>query len=162
MGCRNNPSSVQSEPDTTATRPAPERASSILGLVEDQPSLSTLFTLIHKVDLDSTLSSEGPFTLFAPTNAAFSDLEEATNTLSDSRLREILKYHVVETRLRVADVPADMQIGTLNNRRLHLQPTEEGLSLTDIDGNPVSIITPDLDASNGVIHIIDNVLDRGS
>lgn len=160
--CRDNASNESTEPNDPVTEaPSSETAQSILDLIERHSSLSTLDELIQRSGLDSILVSEGPMTLFAPTNAAFSDLGPSTNSISDVELKQLLEYHVIQTRMQTLDVPGDMTIGTLSGEELSLHPGDNGLSIADANGNRARVVTADLNAPNGVIHVIDRVLVSG-
>jgi uncharacterized surface protein with fasciclin (FAS1) repeats len=115
----------------------------------------TLARLVTVTGLIDTLKTEGPFTVFAPTDAAFAKVPaETLNALAadKEKLRKVLLYHVVPGRLTAAD----MQTGETK--------TAEGASLkVNISGGSVSVdsskvVAPDVMATNGVIHIIDSVL----
>lgn len=160
--CRNKAPNESLESNNPAIEtPAPEGAQSVLDLVETTASLSTLTNLIQRSGLDSTLSSEGPFTLFAPTNAAFSDLNVSFNSIPTVELRRLLAYHMIPTRMRTPDIPGDMTIQTLSGNDVSLHPGSDGLSITDANGHRARVVTPDLDVPNGVIHVIDQVLISG-
>ena len=121
-------------------------------------SFETLVTALQAAELVETLRGPGPFTVFAPTDAAFEALPEGT--LEDllrpenrDQLTAILTYHVVPGRLLAEDVLASTSL-----------PTVQGQSLTvgaeggDPRVDSSSIVQTDIEASNGVIHVIDSVL----
>ncbi|MDX1613024.1 MAG: fasciclin domain-containing protein [Candidatus Promineifilaceae bacterium] len=119
---------------------------------------STLVTAVEAAGLAETLSSEGPFTVFAPTNDAFAALPEGTldSLLADPEgaLTDILLYHVVE-----GEVPADTVVTldeatTLLGQPVTITATDEGVFLND----DVQVVVTDVQASNGIIHVIDTVL----
>lgn len=131
--------------------------------------LSTLVTAVQAADLAGTLSSEGPFTVFAPTNDAFGALPEGTldAVLADKEaLTGILTYHVVGG----AEVPAaDLLDAIKSGGGSHTVTTVAGgtftaalegdsVVLTDAQGNKATVIATDVDASNGIVHVIDGVL----
>jgi uncharacterized surface protein with fasciclin (FAS1) repeats len=149
--------------------PASAQDPALSEVVAANADLSTLFTLISTANLLETLSdSASEFTLFAPTNAAFEALsaEAAEVLLSDpALLTRVLTYHLVNGRISSADLTA-MEgvtgIGTMEMPALDKEPLGSDLTVTNddeglrIDG--ASILTADLPASNGVVHIIDRVL----
>lgn len=118
-------------------------------------TFNTLVTAITAAGLDTALKGEGPFTVFAPTDEAFSKLPSGTveSLLEDViQLRKVLEYHVVTGKVMAADVV-----------KLDSATTTEG-STVKIDAsngvkvNDATVVTPDVEADNGVIHIIDTVL----
>jgi uncharacterized surface protein with fasciclin (FAS1) repeats len=130
----------------------------IVELAAATPDLSTLVTAVQAAGLVDTLSAPGNFTVFAPTNAAFSALPAGTldSLLADPEaLANVLTYHVS------ADYyPAEALIGqhgripTVQGDFIRLDARGSGVHL---NGN-VAVTTPDVFASNGVVHIIDGVL----
>lgn len=118
-------------------------------------TFNTLVTAITAAGLDTALKGEGPFTVFAPTDEAFSKLPSGTveSLLEDViQLRKVLEYHVVTGKVMAADVV-----------KLDSSTTTEG-STVKIDAsngvkvNDAIVVTPNVEADNGVIHIIDTVL----
>src|SRR5690606_4812063 len=116
------------------------------------------------------LTSEGPFTVFAPTNDAFAKLPAGTvETLvkpeNKTTLQSILKYHVIAGKFMAADVIALINknngkatIATVNGENLTAWLKDGSVYLTDAKGNSSKVIIADLDNSNGVIHVVDTVL----
>lgn len=118
-------------------------------------TFNTLVTAITTAGLDTALKGAGPFTVFAPTDEAFSKLPSGTveSLLEDiPQLRKILEYHVVSGKVMAADVV-----------KLDSATTTEG-STVKIDSskgvkvNNATVIMPDIEADNGIIHVIDTVL----
>ncbi len=133
-------------------------SASIIRKVTEDKNLSTLLSAIRQTDLEATLSNPGPFTVFAPTDEAFRALPSGTlSTLmkdqSKERLSSILRFHVVPGRIRMADLEDGQKLKTVNG---------EELSVTKLNGkvaiNGAELDQPDLDASNGVIHVLGKVL----
>jgi len=127
-------------------------------IVETAREAATFTTLLAAVDaagLGETLAGEGPFTVFAPTDEAFAQLPEGTveSLLDDpAKLTEVLTYHVVPGRVTAAEAAG-----------LTVAPTVQGGELPIwADGGirvaGASVVTADIEASNGVIHVIDRVL----
>lgn len=119
-------------------------------------NFSTLVTAVQAADLVDTLKGEGPFTVFAPTDAAFAALPEGTlDTLlaNPDQLRDVLLYHVVSGKLMAADVAELASAETVQGGHV---------AITHQDGevrvNSARVVTADVEASNGVIHVIDAVL----
>ena len=124
----------------------------------------TLTAALKAAGLDETLKGPGPFTVFAPTDAAFAKLPEGTveTLLKDPKgqLAEILKYHVVAGEVMAADV-AKMdgeKVKTVQGAELTVEVSGDKVVLVDAAGNRVNVIKTDITASNGVIHVIDAVL----
>ena len=115
--------------------------------------------------LEETLRGEGPFTVFAPTDDAFAALPAGTldTLLADPTgdLAAILTYHVVEGEVMAADVVGldGQEVTTVNGATFTVNVGDDGaVTLTDAAGNEVAVVQTDVDASNGVIHVIDGVL----
>jgi len=152
---------------TEATMPEQETIAEIAMGNED---FSTLVTAVKAAGLAETLNSEGPFTVFAPTNEAFEKLPEGTvSTLVEpankEKLAGILKYHVVSGEYMAADVvkaindnDGSFTIPTVQGGELTATLEGENVILTDAAGNKSTVIMTDVDASNGVIHAIDAVV----
>jgi transforming growth factor-beta-induced protein len=116
----------------------------------------TLASLLTKAGLVDTLSTGGPFTVFAPTDAAFAKVPKATlDALAENpaQLKSVLLYHVVPGRVAAADVVKLSSAKTLEGRSVSIK-TVDGSVYVD----QAKVTTPDVTASNGVIHVIDSVL----
>lgn len=137
--------------------PAMAADKNIVEIASENEDFSTLVAALTKAELVSDLEGEGPFTVFAPTNAAFekllTDLDiTAEELLAHPQLKEVLLYHVVSGKVLSTDLKDGMMAATL-------QGEEIAVDLSDgVKINKSSVVTPDLDASNGVIHVIDTVL----
>src|SRR4051794_4779550 len=117
---------------------------------------TTLASLLTKAGLTDTLATGGPFTVFAPTDAAFAKVPKATLDALAARpalLKSVLLYHVVSGRVTAADVVKLTSAKTLEGRSLAIK-VREGSVYAD----QAKVTTPDVMASNGVIHVIDSVL----
>lgn len=126
---------------------------------------STLVAAVQAAGLEDTLRGEGPFTVFAPTDAAFAALPEGTveALLADlaGDLTSILTYHVVAGEVLSSDVVGldGQSVATVNGAEFTVNVGDDGsVSLTDGTGAEVNVIAVDVPASNGVIHVIDAVL----
>jgi uncharacterized surface protein with fasciclin (FAS1) repeats len=131
---------------------------------------TTLVAAVKAADLVSTLKSNGPFTVFAPTNAAFAKLPAGTvETLlkpeNKAQLSKILTYHVVSGNLDAAAVIAAVNAGngkavvpTISGGKLTVTLENGKVKLTDESGNSAYVVAADLKGSNGVIHVIDAVV----
>jgi|GEM_PF-1110317 len=137
---------------------------SIVEIASSNPDFSTLVTALTAADLVEALSGEGPFTVFAPTNAAFNTaLSELGLSLEDvvgdlDLLSSILTYHVVLGEVFSSDLTDGMVVPTLNGETFTVNIGASGVTLTDSLGRTVNVVATDIRATNGVIHVIDNVL----
>lgn len=127
-------------------------------------SFNTLVSAVQAAGLEDTLRGEGPFTVFAPTDEAFDALPEGTlnELLADPEgdLAEILKYHVVSGEVPAADIAMmdGQTIETVQGGTLTVEVDGDKVALVDAAGNRVNVVTTDVEADNGVIHVIDGVL----
>jgi len=132
-------------------------AGTIVEVASDAGSFSTLLTAAEAAGLVDTLNSEGPFTVFAPTDEAFAALPEGTleSLLADPEaLSQILLYHVVPGEVFAADVVNLSSATSAQGQEITI--TINGQTVT-LNGS-ANVVTTDVDASNGVIHIIDAVI----
>ena len=118
----------------------------------------TLVKAVKAADLVSTLKGEGPFTVFAPTDQAFAKLPEGIiaellKPENKKKLQSILTYHVVPGRVMAADVVKLQQAKTVNGKTLRIQVQGDAVMVND-----AKVIKTDIEASNGVIHVIDTVV----
>jgi uncharacterized surface protein with fasciclin (FAS1) repeats len=117
---------------------------------------NTLATLLTNAGLVDTLSSGGPFTVFAPTDAAFAKVPQATLdalAADPALLKSVLLYHVVPGTVTAADVIKLNSAKTLEGRKVKISVNGGSVYI-----NQAKVTTPDVMATNGVIHIIDSVL----
>jgi len=124
---------------------------------------TTLVAAVKAAGLVDTLSSKGPFTVFAPTNAAFGKLPAGTvDTLvkpeSKATLTKILTYHVVAGKLNAADLTDGKKLTTVEGEVLTVKASGGKVMLTDAKGGTSTVTIADVNQSNGVIHVIDTVL----
>jgi uncharacterized surface protein with fasciclin (FAS1) repeats len=146
------------------TTPQPQ-AQNIVQLAESVKDLSTLVAAVVAGDLADTLSSPGPFTVFAPTNEAFAALpagvlEKLMKPENKKELVDILTYHVLPEKVLSTDLNAFQAVKTVEGKPLHVTKwgarVRVGPSLESKDLR--NVIKADNLASNGVVHIIDGVL----
>jgi uncharacterized surface protein with fasciclin (FAS1) repeats len=146
-------------------------AGTVVEVAQGNPDFSTLVSAVTAADLGTTLSGAGPYTVFAPTNAAFEKVPQATrDTLMSPAGKEdltgILTYHVVEgetlaaalTEAITAAGAEGAKLTTVNGAVLTAKSEGGRVTLTDAAGNVATVTQTDIDASNGVIHVIDTVL----
>ncbi|MEM1390379.1 MAG: fasciclin domain-containing protein [Pseudomonadota bacterium] len=153
---------------------APAEVGTIVEVAAGNPDFSTLVAAVQAAELVDTLNSEGPFTVFAPVNSAFAALPVGTvETLllpeSKADLQGVLTYHVVAGEVMAADVVAAIEAGggsfeaaTVQGGTLTVSLDGESVILTDGNGGTSTVIATDVDASNGVIHVIDTVVLPGA
>ena len=134
----------------------------ITEIVQGNEDFSTLLEAVGAAGLRETLSGEGPFTVFAPTDAAFAALPEGTlqsllEPENQDQLTGILTYHVVPAEVPATEVmPGDVQ--TVNGADLAVMVEDGTVLLEDGQGNEAMVTQTDIEASNGIIHVIDAVL----
>jgi len=137
-----------------ATGSAPSK--DIVDTAVEAGSFKTLAAALQAADLISTLKTEGPFTVFAPTDAAFAKIPKADldALLSDKRaLTEVLTYHVVSGKVMAADVVKLTQAKTVEGSPVKIKVVDGKVMI-----NNANVSATDIAASNGVIHVIDTVI----
>ncbi len=130
----------------------------IVELAQSQEDLSTLVEAVKAAGLVETLQGDGPFTVFAPTNAAFEALPEGTlETLlkpeNKDQLTAVLTYHVVSGETASTDLSDGMQVATVEGSDAEVT-LQDGAAM--IEG--AKVVMADVKASNGVVHVIDAVI----
>lgn len=142
----------------------------IVGVAASNENFTTLVAAVKAADLVETLSGEGPFTVFAPTNDAFAKLPAGTvesllKPESKAALTNLLTYHVVAGKFDAAAVVAAIQenkgafeITTVQGGKLIASLDGENVMLKDEKGNMSKVIMADVAASNGVIHAVETVV----
>lgn len=143
---------LSSAADMTSTK-------DIVSTAESAGQFTTLVTALKAAGLVSTLEGPGPFTVFAPTDAAFAKLPAGTVTTllkpeNKKKLVKILTYHVVSGNLKAADVITMTTAKTLNGQSVAISVNNGNT----VKINDATVIKADIAASNGTIHVIDTVL----
>ena len=143
--------------EQTQTTTEMSASKDIVATASETPDLSTLVTAVQAAGLVETLQGKGPYTVFAPTNEAFSALgedtiKELTTTKTDD-LKQVLLNHTVEGSVMAADLSDGQKVKTVGGKTLTVS----------IDGSTVkvggaTVAQPDVETSNGVVHIIDKVI----
>ena len=140
----------------TSLAPTFARAADIVDTAVAAGSFNTLVTAVKAAGLVKTLKGKGPYTVFAPNDAAFAKLPPGTveSLLKNkAKLATILKYHVIPGRVKAADVAGKtLQVKTAAGLPVNVNGT------FGVRVNDAHVIQPDIEASNGVIHVIDTVL----
>ena len=147
-----------SPPTFSTTVSISDRSKTIVDLAATTPDLSTLVAALKAADLVGTLSGNGPFTVFAPTNEAFAALPAGLVTSllkpeNKAELADLLTYHVVSGAVPAKDLSDKEMIKTVEGKNVTVRLAGGGVFI-----NSAKVTTADIDASNGVIHIIDSVL----
>ena len=130
-------------------------AGTIVEVAASNGSFNTLVAAVKAAGLAETLSGKGPYTVFAPTDAAFAKLPAGTvdALLKDvPKLKAILTYHVVAGSVMAKDVKTGM-VKTVNGQSINVVAGASGVTVND-----AKVTATDVAASNGVIHVIDTVL----
>ena len=154
--CGSDGSTSDTTVAATDTTEMATEVGNIVAVAQGNPEFSTLVAAITAAGLGDALSGEGPFTVFAPTNAAFEALpagllEKLLLPENKEVLTKILTYHVVPAKVMAADVAAG-DVNTLEGSAFSIT-TEGGVKV-----NASNVTATDVAASNGVIHVIDAVL----
>ncbi len=134
---------------------AESHAMSILDTAAAAGNFTTLIAAVEAAGLTETLSGEGPFTVFAPTDEAFAALPAGTveALIADpAALAAILTYHVVAGKVMSTDLTDGMKAATVNGAEVTIM-TANGVMVND-----ANVTTADIEATNGVIHVIDKVI----
>jgi uncharacterized surface protein with fasciclin (FAS1) repeats len=129
----------------------------IVEIASGNEDFSTLVAAVVAAGLAETLSGDGPFTVFAPTNEAFAKLPEGTvdellKPENKEKLAGILTYHVVAGKVMSKDLSDGQKAGTVNGQEITVT-MEDGVKI-----DAATVVSADLEASNGVIHVIDSVI----
>lgn len=140
-------------PEGTRTMNQP----TIAEIAASSDSFTTLTTALETAGLTDTLSGEGPFTVFAPTDAAFAALPEGTleqllQPENRDMLVQILTYHVVSGSVMSGDL-STTEVPSLEGRPINVTVGDDGVMV-----NSANVVQADIEASNGVIHVIDKVI----
>lgn len=137
--------------------PVEEEPMNIVEVAVDAGNFTTLVTAVQEAELVETLSGPGPFTVFAPTDEAFAKIPEETLSaiLADKdQLASILTYHVISGKVMAADVVELTSATTVQGQDVVIEVMEDGT----VKINDATVVVTDIEASNGVIHVIDTVL----
>ncbi len=147
------------EEETSPTpAPSPSMLADIVDTAVEAGSFTTLVGAVQSAELEDTLRGEGPFTVFAPTDDAFAAVPQETMDalLADptGALADVLTYHVVPGKVMAADLSDGMMVETVNGATLEVKISDDGTVMI----NDATVVTADVEAGNGVIHVIDGVL----
>ena len=155
--------------DAAAT--APTADGTVVAVAQGNPDFTTLVSALQAAELVDTLNGAGPFTVFAPTNAAFekipaADREALMQPAQREQLQGVLTYHVVPGNVNAAALTEQITAGggsatltTVEGGTLTARANADGtITLTDENGGVANVVQADVTASNGVIHAIDTVV----
>jgi len=158
------------DPMAPVADPAAAASGNIVEVAQGNPEFTTLVSAVTAADLAGTLGGTGPFTVFAPTNAAFEKIPAATREsllapAGKADLTKILTYHVVPGRVTAADLTAQIEAGggtatltTVQGGTLTAKAANGTITLTDANGGTSTVAIADVAATNGIIHAIDTVV----
>ena len=126
-------------------------------------SVSTLVSAVKAAGLVETLKGAGPFTVFAPTNAAFDKLPKGAvaglmDPASKAKLAGVLTYHVIPGRLVAADLKDGQELTTVNGEKLYIAVKDGKVMVSNGKDAPATVQIADVISSNGVTHVIDGVV----
>ena len=166
-----DPMATTPDPMTDDSMAAPGADMDIVANASNSPDHTTLVSAVQAAGLVETLQGPGPYTVFAPTNAAFDALPAGTvdgllEPDSKDELTGVLTYHVVKGSLDAAALTQQIEAGNGEARLTTVAGGElvakanpaGGVTITDAQGNTANVTTADLRSSNGVIHVVDKVL----
>jgi uncharacterized surface protein with fasciclin (FAS1) repeats len=151
------PNATGKKTETTPVAAQPNQAGTIVEIAAGNPAFSTLVKAVQAAGLAETLSGKGPFTVFAPTNEAFAALPQGTlekllQPENRDMLRKVLTYHVVSGDLMAKDLRSG-SVATVEGSPVAVQVQNGSVKV-----NNANVVKADIDAKNGVIHVIDTVL----
>jgi uncharacterized surface protein with fasciclin (FAS1) repeats len=134
----------------------PSEDKNIVQTAQAAGSFKTLTKLVTKAGLAGTLSQPGPYTVFAPTDAAFKKVPKSTLkslAKNKAKLRAVLLYHVVAGKVPSSEVVTMKSVKTVNGKSVRIRTSNGSVYV-----NTARVTKPDVNASNGVIHVINRVL----
>lgn len=144
-------------------------ANNIVEIAAGDERFSTLVAAVTAAGLVETLSGPGPFTVYAPVNDAFAALPDGTvedllKPENKGQLTNVLLYHVDDRNLPAAAIPAGSNYfkPVLASERLCITKSADGVMIADGTGEMANVVIADIQADNGVIHVIDKVLLPGT
>ncbi len=157
--CGSSSDDSKSSSDTgakTSTTTMAAASETIVDVASANPDFSTLVSAVTKAGLVETLSGDGPFTVFAPTNEAFAKIpkDQLDAILADqAKLKSILTFHVLSGKVLSTDLKPEQSVPTVEGQNVDIKVADGKATI-----NGCNIVTTDIEASNGVIHVIDCVL----
>jgi len=131
-----------------------DEVGTIVEVASADDNFSDLVSALSDAGLASTLEGNGPFTVFAPTNEAFANLTVDLSSLTNDQLTEVLSYHVLGAEVESGDLQPEQAVDALDGGQLFVTVSNGNVTVN----NNATVTDADIDASNGVIHAIDEVL----
>ncbi len=150
----------ETTPEATPTEEAMAGGATVVDVISEDGRFEILKAALQLADLTDLLQGSGPFTIFAPTDAAFALLPEETldNLLQDpAAMAEVLKYHVIPGEVRAEDLSGTISAETLQGGMITIAVGDDGTIVV----NEAKVLDTNLEASNGIVHVIDSVLIPG-
>ncbi len=150
--------------DPHVPAPAPTPAPDVVALAQATPELGVLVEAVIAAGLVDTLKGAGPFTVFAPTNTAFAAALTELGLTKDqlfankALLTAVLTYHVVPAKVASSAIPFGKAITTVQGSILKIDNVSGAVVITDGRNRTSKVVTADVQASNGVVHIVDKVI----
>lgn len=156
-GCSSSSDDASETPSPSPSESATMAEGTIVEVAAGNEDFETLVAAVQAADLVDTLNGDGPFTVFAPTDEAFEDVDPEVLDLlllpsNKDALTQVLTYHVVAGEITSADI-APGEVETVEG-----QPVTITVDGSDVQVNGAEVVTADVMASNGVIHVINEVL----
>ncbi len=130
----------------------------ITAIAQKNYDLTSLVGLLVDFDLVTTLQGDGPFTVFAPTNAAFDAISDVVGGLTNDQIVEVLTYHVLAANVESGDIMPPQTVEMLNEQDITINVDNGTVTITDAAGGTAEVVVADQVGTNGVVHIIDAVL----
>jgi uncharacterized surface protein with fasciclin (FAS1) repeats len=158
VSCDNKSTETEETTEVVEEVVVEEASNTVVDIAVGSPDHTTLVAAVSAAGLVETLSGDGPFTVFAPTNAAFAALPEGTvdNLLKPEmkdQLTGVLTYHVVAGNVLSGDLSDGQVVTTLNGQELTVSIKDGKVMI-----NGATVVAADLAGTNGVVHVIDAVL----
>lgn len=156
--CQQKADATPAQRTILATQAQAAETGTIVDVASANPDFKTLVTAIKAAELAETLSGPGPFTVFAPTDAAFAKLPKATldqllKPENKTALQKVLTYHVISGAVDSKSIKPG-EVKTVEGNTVAIAVSQKG----DVTVNKAKVTQPDVKASNGVIHVIDTVI----
>lgn len=153
----------QKDEATVSEAEKPVSDKTVAELIANNGTLSTFNDVLKAANISATLEGTGPYTVLAPSNAAFSNLPSGTldrlqKPESATTLASILNYHIVSGSLLTADITDAQKIKTVNGQEVVASVKDKNIYFIDAKGDKVLVTKSDIKAKNGVIHIVNGVL----
>jgi transforming growth factor-beta-induced protein len=136
----------------------------IVDIAAGNPEFSILVAAVQAAGLVDTLKGNGPFTVFAPTNAAFAALLQELNLTAEQLLAnkpllaQVLTYHVLASRSLAASLTDGLALATVQGQPVKFKKAGSGLSIVDASGRTSNVVIANVQASNGIVHAINRVI----